>query len=284
MEKLIVIFHVYYHDQIDWFIDKLKNINGCGWDLVVTYAARNEESERKLRSLKPDLRLMPVENVGYDVWPFIKAIRSIDLSGYDYILKIHTKNISSFRNKINGQKLQGEAWRNMLVDALLKSPLQFRKCLYACRRPDTGLVCSYEMFTGLSKKREEDNDMLKAEEARIGITRPGEEFCAGTMFLVRKECLEKISKAEYTPDMWGTMVKSHSKGTLAHVYERIFCTAVTDAGYRIRTVASSPSSARKVFIHNLISPVMKFLFNIDYRYRNGRRRKHLIIFGLAIPV
>lgn len=53
MKKLLVIFHIYYHEQIDYFIDKLCNINGIDWDLFITYTSESEETISKLRKLKP---------------------------------------------------------------------------------------------------------------------------------------------------------------------------------------------------------------------------------------
>lgn len=284
MKRLLVIFHIYYHDQIDYFIDKLTNINNCDWDLMVTWSQRNEATESKLKEFRKDVRFMEVENVGYDVWPFIKAIRTIDISEYEYILKVHTKNVDTGNiHKLNGLRLQGESWRNTLVDSLLKSRSHFTKCLDAFEDPKTGLVCSYEMYTSLSHKRAEDRHLLDSEEARIGITEPGHHFCAGTMFIVRSRCLEKIRKARLDAGMWG-LAKSHSKGSLAHVYERIFGTAVKDSGYIIKRIPTYTISSSRVYTHKHISPLFKFLVNVDYYLINGERRKHLVLLGQKFPL
>ena len=70
--KLLVHFHVYYHDQVDYFIEKMSNINGCDWDLYVTMSEMNPETVGKLRQFKPSAVFIKIENLGYDVWPFIK--------------------------------------------------------------------------------------------------------------------------------------------------------------------------------------------------------------------
>lgn len=279
MKKLLVIFHVYYHDHVAYFIDKLKNINGCEWDLIVTYSELRQRTTNKLKEFKPDARFVMVDNTGYDVWPFIQTIKAIDLSGYDYILKLHTKNINNPRVKLNGLKQTGQRWRNLLVDSMLKSQKQFSKCLKRFENnPSIGMLCSYELFLSLSKRMIEDTFMLEEEAARIGLQVKEGKFCAGTMFMIRPECLKVIINADFTPEMWVTGL-SHSSGTLAHVYERIFCIAVLDAGYRCSTIMASRKKSIKVLLHRKVGKVLKYIITIDKRPDN---KKYLSVFGKRI--
>lgn len=277
MKKLLVTLHVYYHDQIDYFIDKLCNINGIDWDLFITYSDFSEDTMAKLTKFKPTLKMMQVGNTGYDVWPFIQVIQNTDVKKYEYILKLHTKNLEVSHHKLNGLKLRGSNWRNILVDSILKSPERFKKCIDILRNEEeTGMICSYELFVGLTQKRKEDMSLLTEEAERIGMQIQNGKFCAGTMFIIKTACLEKIIEAEFHPDMWKCK-GSHSGGTLAHVYERIFSIAVEDAGYKVKKVASSRLNKSIVFTHKHVSPVLKSIVNID-RYGEDSR-KALTLFG-----
>ena len=60
MKRLLVVLHVYYHEQVDWFIDRLSNIAGCEWDLIVTFSEDSLKSRRKFQSFKPDARFLVV--------------------------------------------------------------------------------------------------------------------------------------------------------------------------------------------------------------------------------
>lgn len=283
IERLLVVFHVFYHDQVDYYIDKLKNINGCQWDLVVTCSTCSEETERKLKAFAPDVRIIEVENVGYDVWPFIKALRSVDLADYGMLLKLHTKNVNVLRWKANGLKMRGSQWRDVLVDSMLRSPEQFRRCLELFRKhKDTGMVCSYELLVGFTQRRREDLFMLKDEAERLGISTRGRKFCAGTMFAVRPECMKKIVESYVGADSWPTYSPSHSKGTLAHVYERLLSLAVTDSGFKIRTLTAYKRNFTAVFMHNLFTPVLKSIFTIDRYGEDGR--KYLTLLGMRFPL
>ena len=97
MSKLLVHLHLYYQDQTDYFIERLSNIT-VPFKLIVTLTEDNADVRRKLLSAVPDADILLVENCGYDVYPFFQAMKHIDLSSYDYILKIHTKNS---RNKLS---------------------------------------------------------------------------------------------------------------------------------------------------------------------------------------
>lgn len=233
MKRLLVIFHVYYQDQVDWFIDRMKNITGCRWDLVVTCSAYTDGLKDKLTAFRPDVRFVEVENVGYDVWPFIKVIKGMDLSGYDVILKLHTKRPLDRKESINHVDLSGYRWRNILVDSLLGSPKRFERCMSMFQDASVGMVCSYELFMTLRNYLPEDTVMLKDEAERIGIARSGPGFCAGTMFMVRPAVLDRICRTDFPLEMWTPVSRSNSTGSLAHVYERLLCLAVGDAGFRI---------------------------------------------------
>lgn len=281
MSKILVILHIYYHEQTDYFIEKLSNINGCQWDLLVTYTTHNQRTIDKIRKFRPDAVIMQADNIGYDVWPFIQAIKSVNIYSYDYILKLHTKNTSGKRKiRFNGQKFTNRKWGDLLVNSMLKSPEQFRKCLDILdNNPKAGMVCSMELYVGLTQRRAEDMSLLENETQRIGLDIRKGKFCAGTMFMVRPQCLKKIINADFDPAQWEQR-PSHSGGTLAHVYERIFCIAVLDAGYRCKTIAAYPLNIPRVFIHKYISPQMKKIFTMD---RFGEdRRKCVVILGKRI--
>lgn len=278
MKRLLVVFHIYYPEQTAYFIGKLRNINGCSWDLVVTSPKFDDESVRLLREFKPDVRFEQVDNIGYDVWPFIKVIKQTDLSAYDYVLKLHTKSATP-DDKINGLKLQDYRWRDMLVDSLLKSPSRFRRCLRIfASSPEVGMIYSYELRCDLKGGYPENKSMLEAEVRRIGLDRDvrHETFCAGTIFMARSAVFGRIQRIRLTDDMWGTHFASHSAGSLAHVYERLLTIMVKDAGYKVRNLRSGNLSYLSVFFHKKVGAVLKFLLTIQ---RDENSDKYLILLG-----
>lgn len=252
MKRLLVIFHIWYKDQVDYFISKMKNINGCEWDLWVTMPNRDEESVAKLVNFKSDVKFISVVNVGYDIAPFVEAIRTQDVSKYDYILKLHTKRYLPERGSINDVSVKGWLWRNLLTESLLGSKRRFSKVLTKIGKEHVGMVCCYELYKYLKRTLPEDTYMLEAEADRVGIKLKANKYCAGSMFIVKTQALSKIIAADISPDAWCRDSKSRSTGTLAHVYERLLCLAVADAGYKIGYSCATTLSTLKAFTYNLI--------------------------------
>ena len=284
MKELIVHLHIYYHDQVDFYISKLKNIDGCDWDLVVTCAELIPETESKLRNFRPDVRFIDVENAGYDVWPFIKVLKTIDTSEYEYILKLHTKNISPAKNRINGLALRYDNWRNILVDSLLADNQRFTKCIDLLRKDERcGLVYAYELSKHRSLGLPEDLSALELEAERVGITDLDGDFASGTMFLARLKAFDLIKEADLTAEMFAShKSESHSVGSLAHVYERLLPFAIHSAGYRSSLVKTYPVTTLKVFIHNLLGPLVKRLFSIERIGEGECEHKLMTILGIPI--
>ena len=56
--KILVHLHLYYHNQVDFMIKKLKNINNCDWDLYVTVCEDNPVSIRKILGFKKDAKII----------------------------------------------------------------------------------------------------------------------------------------------------------------------------------------------------------------------------------
>lgn len=279
MSKLLTVLHVFYHDQVDYFIDKLSNINGIDWDLVVTYSEFSAETEAKLKIFKPDVKMLQVGNAGYDVWPFIQVIQNIDFDEYEYVLKLHTKGQS--KQRLNGVNFKEWLWRDLLVKALLKSRSRFAACIRLLEtQSDIGMLCSYELYKDMEGVLPEECEMLQNEAERISLEVTDEYFCAGTIFLARLDAFRKLKEIEFSEESWGNLNKSHGNGTLAHVYERILCLLVADEGYRIETIIGSKKVSGKVFYKRKISPVFKSIFNID---RDPKTLdKYMILLGLKM--
>jgi lipopolysaccharide biosynthesis protein len=232
--KLLVHFHVYYLEQLPYFLKRLRRIHDIDWDLYVT---GKEEAMPAIRSLKPDARFLAVENAGYDVWPFIAVIKAVRMEDYDYILKLHTKNKAPKFIQLNGIYLPRYRWRNLLVTALLGSEKRFTRAL---GKASQGLACQDLLHKRLSKKAPTDNALLRDEAARIGLALKGGSFCAGTMFIARAEPFRFLQGAPLDADFFRSETGTHLSGSPAHVYERILSLVVTSAGYRISPIVTHP--------------------------------------------
>ena len=282
--KLLVHLHVFYHDEVPWFLERLRSLDGHDWDLVVTFCEADPVLEETVKAFKPDARFLPVENVGYDVWPFLKMLSQVDLTPYDIVFKLHTKTVTSSKTvRINGVHMRKETWRNILVDALLASPDQVRRVVSVFReQPDAGMVCSDILYAALGFP--EDGEMLTEELAALGLQTEERRFCVGDMFAIRPGLLVPLGKKTFCPGQFPARSQSGSGGTLAHVYERIFSLLAPAQGYRVVTIDSDLEAAclRKRRLGKRLKPVLTFLFNLDWE--GSPRRKVLTILGFKFTV
>ncbi len=284
MKKVLVHLHIYYRDQTDYFIGKLSNICGCEWDLYVTMTELNSETESKLLSFKPDAHIMKVENRGYDVWPFIRVLKSVDLDKYDYILKLHTKNRSDASSRINGLSLDNYKWRDELVDPLLKSKKIFLKLLDNFDRyPEVGLMCSHLLYKHISNGLKEDMSKLDNELKRLGLNVKDKKFCAGTMFIARSAPY-KLFQNDGLIDigLFSDIPHSHSIGSMAHVYERILTMVVNAAGYKVKPIIIDWVKSIYIIVAYSVQPVFQKIFSI--RRQGEDRIKILTLFGFRFKI
>ena len=279
MKRVLVHLHIYYHEQTDFFIEKLSNINGCEWDLFVTMDGINRDTADKLTAFKRDTHFISTENIGYDIWPFIKVIKSVNLDRYDYVMKLHTKSESDL--KIHGIRLRGYEWRDALVNSLLGSSGKFRKILKIFRQhPDTGIVSCRMLWLKAIEWQDEDSFLLDRELRRIGLRVSDRHFCTGTMFIARSRIFRYLQKDNITENIFPHIQVSHSEGTMAHVYERILSMAANAYGYRAATVSQNTAAAAYLVLNRIMTPVFKRIFSINREGDTGT--KFVWIFGMKI--
>ena len=269
-KKILVHLHLFYHNQIDYVISKLRNITNCKWDLYVTFCDENEKSFLKLKRFKPDVIFFKVKNLGYDVYPFIQVLRKVNLCDYDYVLKLHTKS----PQKIFGF-FKSYRWRNNMFDGLLESKKQFLKALNVIENPKNGLLAShYRMlrFTGLVA---EEGYMLNEMMKRLGLHYRGNIYVSGTMFLARAALYKDLANSDINDDDFAKISHTGSNSTNAHVLERVLSLIVYDKGYDCVRINSL-----KLFLDNARIK----LFSVSFVWNNFHHglaiyflgKKHLI--------
>ena len=279
MSRLLVHLHIFYPEQIDYFLSKLANIQGCEWDLVVTSPSDLGENKDHILAFKPGTRFETVENLGYDVWPFLKVLRETVTENFDYVLKLHTKGTNP--HHFNGLRMKNFQWRDIMVEALLGSAERFAKVLSTVEtQTKVGMVYSYETECFCKGNFIEESSLLKNEAVRLGVGKTKGHYCAGTIFLARVSALRAFTASDIDASLFSSSAHSGDWGTLAHSYERLFALAVVDAGYTIRTLPSRWTTTLAVAFHKCVSAVLKFIFTVDKE--GDKQTPYIVIFGFKI--
>ncbi|MBR1545048.1 MAG: hypothetical protein IJ638_03850 [Alphaproteobacteria bacterium] len=282
MKKLLVHLHLFYHNQVDYMIEKLSNINGCKWDLFVTFCENNADSKKKIWALKPDAKFLKVENRGYDCWPFIQVLKNINLDDYDYVLKLHTKNYYKKETSLNGFIFTGYQWRDSLVNALVGSKEIFKKNLDILNsKDDIGMIVDKNFFLKLTTHLPEDTILLPKLKERLKIASNFQYFIAGTIFIIRANILKPLlENTVFKKTEFPMYSKTATNSTIAHAMERIFTILCDDMGYKVYpSDASCKNKMKRVNIK-----YFKYfpLFQRKYYLKKDKVIKKIRIFGITI--
>ncbi len=225
--KILVHLHLYYHDQLDYFIKKLKNITG-NYDLYVTVVNLEEKVVEKLKQFKSDVKILKVANRGYDIWPFWNILQQVNLDDYFAVLKIHTKNCRDTIWMKEGIPYTGFDWRNDLIDPLIGNKFLFRNCINKLKKSNCGMVYSKNL------ERTIENDTQKEITKKLCTLFKYDyfksPFACGTMFLIKSNCLSDFKNYKFMEGDFSAISLTGSVGTLAHSIETFFGIIVVNKG------------------------------------------------------
>ena len=233
--RTLVIVHVYYPQLWPELAACVRNVDGER-DLVVTYA--DETVVQGARRDFPDARFLKCENRGYDIWPFVCALRTADLTRYDCVVKLHTKRDirDTVSYRFNHVCFDGPVWREYLL-AFVKTASAWRRTRRLLDRPGVGMVADRHVVM-----RRRDVPIARTQESFdaaaefLGldpktVCRLGQ-YVAGTMFAAKIAALRPLLAKELTAEMFEPPA-GHLTETFAHVMERAFGLSVTAAGLKI---------------------------------------------------
>ena len=229
--KVAVIVHVFYPEMWSELADCVRNLGVC--DLTVTYV--DEAAVGAARRDFPSALFIRCENRGYDVWPFVTALKALDLVRYDLVVKLHTKrNIERAHVfAMGGTRLNGSAWRDRLL-GFVKTPEAWAKTLAAFDDPAVGMVAGRRVVFGRKESGKACYDAAVRElNGKFSIpARRGGFFVGGTMFAVRSSLLRPFADFPFTAEMFAVS-GGHESTTYAHLMERMLGLAVGGQGFRI---------------------------------------------------
>ncbi len=272
-QKLLVHLHLYYQNQTDWFIKKLKNITDH-YDLWVTITEENNETIQKIKQFKPDANILKVENRGFDVYPFIQVLNKINLDDYIWVLKIHTKN---YREKSyispNNIIYTGFGWRNDCIKPLIGNKFIYLKNKFYMRNKKTGIIASKNMLTKYEhiKNIKITREILK----RLNIKYNHDKlYPAGTMFFIRSNLLKPLLTLNLKKEDFPEIQNTGNVGTTAHAIEIII-------GYMCENKAIKGVYTIEYYLTKKFKKILTNLFSVNNIYKtNGTVHKSIAILGL----
>jgi len=224
--RVLVVAHVFYPEIWPELVDRILRIP-APVDLIVTVVEGRCEALVDLMVAQfPGITVVTVPNRGRDMWSLVHVAELGLLGDYDAVLKLHTKR--------SVHRLDGDAWRARMLDALCPSPEGIGLTLELLRRDESvgmvapaGALLGREFWGG-------NTPLIEALAARTGIEVDPEHtwFPGGSMFWSRPGPLNALRDA-------GLVVEDFEHeavaldATTAHALERFLGAVVRDCGQQV---------------------------------------------------
>jgi len=224
-----LILHLYYFDLLDELASLLADHKELDIFITIPRHMSREQIEIIL-SLDYNIFLIPTQNRGRDILPFITSLTVVRDYGYKYFVKIHSKKSP---HRADGDKLRQRAYEELL------NPRTMRQVIRSLRKDATlGLVGPANSLLSLSNIKYLINNEYHLRNClnRLNITdTPLDfEFIAGSMFWARVDALAILDDLALCEDDFEDEL-GQLDGTLAHALERLFSFLCQSSGYRTLT-------------------------------------------------
>ena len=217
--KIAVCVHIFYPHRWKLISRYLSNIQQ-DFDLFITCPTDIATKLSDVQADYPKAVIIPVENVGMDVFPFLNAALQCKLYRYDAVLKLHTKNDKTEIGDTLGRlALDGVLGTPVLVDKVLNELLSGN---------EIGMVGSECLYRSAPKVMYNNRPNVEKILKAMSVDWPEEEwgFFVGTMFWIQGPLLKKIvfnyndviSNAHTETEA----VSTGGDGQWAHAMERAF--------------------------------------------------------------
>lgn len=235
--KVCVCLHLYYWEMIQEMQNYLKNIEK--YDLYITTPFENQKHEDEIKKKFQNAQIIYTENIGFDIYPFVKFLSVVDLKKYDVVYKLHTKKDIPIEYSLNGYDLKNGEWRYYLMNSILGDKKRVHEILKAFEtNPQLGMIGSKELIIR-NEDIDKDIDMEKVKdtmrEMKLDIVE--REFIAGSMFVMRAELLEPLKNRGFKAEEFPPYLPRDWNG-LPYCLERCFGFMISSQGYQLKGIYS----------------------------------------------
>ena len=110
--KILVVLHLFYPESWKEIREYLLNFSGYNWDLCITFPdmIADKIDREDILAVNPRTSFFQMENKGFDIGPFLTAIKQIDLSSYEAVFKLQSKGVKRIFIYIYRQLFFGRDW------------------------------------------------------------------------------------------------------------------------------------------------------------------------------
>ena len=244
--RILVIVHVYYEDAIGEILEYLKNLETYSYDLIVTTVRSRdlERIEEEFRAFRPEMKLQVYENRGFDVAPFLWALKSVDLDDYEMVFKLQSKRSFSRKGSVAASSfyVRGRDWFLYLFESVLGSAWVHRNIDRLRNDDGTELICAKNLYM---RDKPHNEHLTTAQLKKHGIEiRPGYYFTAGTCFAAKAAALARLKQLKLEPGDFDA--SERGSFSLAHALERYLTAGIPPKACHTNDVCTFRQKIRKI--------------------------------------
>ncbi len=287
-ERILVVLHLYYMNSWDEIRLYLANLESYNYDLIVTYVDGHYNTSvlEKIKKFKSKTIFLKYPNKGFDIGAFIDVIGKIDISMYDVVFKIHSKGISRKYLYIYNQIFKYKDWFYNLYDGILGAFAVHKVIDVFATDKKVGLVASKNLIVHDPKHKQFFTKQV-ADKYKLKI-KDNYQYVAGSCFVIRTQCLEKIKKLNLTIDSFADTKRGEF--SLAHAMERLVCAAVETIGLNFYGIPVAHNLYEKELEDAQKTSAIRLLdddrINLDYEFfykvLESRKIKNYFIKEIAL--
>jgi lipopolysaccharide biosynthesis protein len=247
---------------VDLILDSLNNIY-LPYDLYCSIGNESEyqKIKNKILDFNPDAHIIDVSNVGYDIWPFVHIINNVDLSHYEYIVKLHTKRDMDWeipKNLGNGFYVgTGTCWRDNLF-AFISTKDAFNKCVEALKDQKIGMCARFNLIHN-APNHCGVLDYARARYPQYILNLYNYTFVAGTMFVAKAAPFKILKDMNIDDTLFEAPTTTHET-QFAHVIERTIGEIIYKSGMIITDPFTPQNHIKKILrLYNRLKLIKRLI-------------------------
>jgi hypothetical protein len=206
--RKLVIIHAYYEREAHKIFKLLGGF--ADYDLVLTTAIPSIRDEFLNRFDPQRAACLLVPNIGRDVLAFLLVVYTLDLSSYEYFVKVHTKR--------SGHLADGSNWFHINIETLIGNKLMTDRLF---EHIDAGQPCIYGVECLPLQDHLENNRHWLEFLLKQPLANMDELFVPGTMFAGSVRFLKEVAESNFHLYQMEEE-KGQLDGCLPHALERYF--------------------------------------------------------------
>lgn len=244
--RILVILHLFYPKSWKEICEYLKNLSCYNYELIVTTTKGmvSDDILQEVKNFKSDVTIIECENKGFDLRPFLIALKSVKLDDYDIVFKLQSKSTKRSWLYIYNQLFLRRDWFLDLYDGVLSAKVIHSNIDFLLNNKSIGLIAADNLIihdpqhkVKMVQKIANDNNLCVPE---------GYKFVAGTCFAIKAKCLKNIQTFPWEDNDFN--YTSSARGmSFAHFFERYICTQV-ESVWKMQLLGTKVRNVRHTFL------------------------------------